>query len=378
MRVLHVISDENIGGAGVLLCSLLRNFDPTCVESIIALPCGSALVARLSPLEIPLVELSACPDRPKGRAVRELCRVIREQKPALVHTNASMAARVAARICRVPVIHTRHCCFPPEGVLKSPPVARIAGGINRALSDHVIAPAEAAAEDLLRLGIPHERITVIKNGSEELRTPTASELSAARGMWGLSPDDFVVGICARLVACKDHETFLRAARICLDHTPARCLRFLIVGEGEERTRLERLTRELGLSSNVTLTGFVSDMATVYPLLNLNVNCSVGTETSCLALSEGMSAGVPVLVSDYGGNPAMIGESLAGVVFPMRDAERLASLILRICADPVMERKMRSAARARYLQCYTARAMAREVEGVYREVLSKTEKSAPWG
>lgn len=373
MRVLHVISDQNIGGAGVLLCSLLRNFDPTHVECAVALPRGSALRARLSPLEIPVIELSADPDRPKGRAVRELSWVIREQKPDLVHTNASLAARVAARLCRVPVIHTRHCCFPPQGVLKNPLIARVAGGVNRALSDRVIATADAAAEDLLRLGIPPERITVIKNGSEELRTPTALELSAARERWGLSPDDFVVGICARLVACKDHETFLRAARICLDRTPARRLHFLIVGEGEERTRIERLVREMELSSHVTLTGFVSDMATVYHLLNLNVNCSVGTETSCLALSEGMSAGVPALVSDYGGNPAMIEESRAGVVFPMRDAVRLASLILQICADPALERRMRSAARARYLQCYTARAMAREVEGVYREVLSKAEK-----
>ena len=374
MRVLHVISDQNVGGAGVLLCSLLRNFDPTRVESAVAIPRGSALEARLSPLEIPVTELSASPDRPNMHAVRELSCVIRAQKPDLVHTNASMAARVAARLCRVPVIHTRHCCFPPQGALKSPLIARIAGSVNRTLSDHVIATADAAAEDLLRLGIPPERITVIKNGSEELRTPTALELSAARARWGISPDDFVVGICARLVACKDHETFLRAARICLDHTPARRTHFLIVGEGEERTRIERLVRELGLSSHVTLTGFVSDMATVYHLLNLNVNCSVGTETSCLALSEGMSAGVPALVSDYGGNPAMIGESRAGVVFPMRDAARLASLILQICADPALERMMRSAARERYLQCYTARAMAREVEAVYREVLSGRAKA----
>ncbi|MBQ9131153.1 MAG: hypothetical protein IJX62_01605, partial [Clostridia bacterium] len=57
MKVLHVISDENIGGAGVLLCTLLRHFDRERVQSVVALPHGSALTPRIRDLDVPVLEL---------------------------------------------------------------------------------------------------------------------------------------------------------------------------------------------------------------------------------------------------------------------------------------------------------------------------------
>ena len=70
MRVLHVISDENIGGAGVLLCNLLGEFDQTRVQSEVALPLGSALCPRLRELGIPMPELYEA-DRERERIVKE-------------------------------------------------------------------------------------------------------------------------------------------------------------------------------------------------------------------------------------------------------------------------------------------------------------------
>ena len=111
------------------------------------------------------------------------------------------------------------------------------------------------------------------------------------------------------------------------------------------------------------------MATVYRLLRVNVNCSMGTETSCLALSEGMSAGVPAVVSDYGGNRAMIGESHAGIVYPVGNANALADAIGRIVCDPALELQMRRAARERYEQYYTASAMTEQVTRIYERMLA---------
>ena len=127
---------------------------------------------------------------------------------------------------------------------------------------------------------------------------------------------------------------------------------------------------LGLESSVCFTGFLRDMAPIYRLLRVNVNCSTGTETSCLALSEGMSAGVPAVVSDYGGNRAMIGESLAGIVYPVGNADALADAIGRIVADNALELQMRRAARERYEACYTAAAMTERVTRVYERMLSR--------
>ncbi len=372
MRVLQVLSDRNIGGAGVLLLNLLRHFDRTEVESIVAMPRGSALLARVDALGIPCVELDGSCDIASPPAIRELVGVICRTRAELVHANAALAARFAGRICGIPVVHTRHCCFAPTGIWKLS-AWRFCGGIcNRALSDGVIATAAAAAENLRQLGIPDSRICVIINGSDPVREVSEEELADAMQKWNIDRGDRCVGICARLTSCKGHDTFLQAAKLCLQRTPQFRWRFLIAGEGEERARLEQLSESLGISASVRFLGFLKDTAPFYRLLCANVNCSTGTETSCLALSEGMSASVPAFASYYGGNPAMLGESDAGVLYPTGDADALADALCRVLTSPGLEQKMREAAYERYLSHYTARRMAEETAAFYRAVKSQAK------
>jgi glycosyltransferase involved in cell wall biosynthesis len=371
MRVFHVISDKNIGGAGVLLSTILKNLDRERVQNIVALPNGSLLTDRLRALGVPILPLEHSPDRISAGSVGELTRLIRATRADLVHANAALSARLAGRLCHVGVLHTRHCCFPPEGIWRLP-VIRAAGGIwNRVLSDRVIATADAAAENLRALGIPPHKITCIVNGSEAVRAVTEAELADLRASLGLSPDDFTVGIVARLVPCKGHDTLLLAAREAIDRMPEIPFRFLIVGDGPLREELERRARELRLSDSVRFTGFVRDMAPLWHSLRVNVNCSCGTETSCLALSEGMSVGVPMVVSHFGGNPAMLGKNGgAGFLCPVGDSHAFADAICAIAASRELEASMRREARRRYETYYTARVMTDRLTEVYEEVLAE--------
>jgi glycosyltransferase involved in cell wall biosynthesis len=129
-------------------------------------------------------------------------------------------------------------------------------------------------------------------------------------------------------------------------------------------------RQTGLCEVVRFTGFVKDMAPIYRILRVNVNCSRGTETSCLALSEGMSAGLPTVASDYGGNPAMLGKGSAGILFPQGDAEALSEALLRIATDPALEDALRRAARKRYESCYTAERMGEKMTEIYESLANK--------
>ncbi len=364
MRVLHVISDENIGGAGVLLCTLLRNFDPERVQSVVALPKGSLLLRRIRELEIPVRQLKHPSDRLSLSSVGEVGRILREEGIDLVHANAAISARLAGRMYGVPVLHTRHCCFPPSGALRFPPLRHAAGMLNRSLSDHVIATADAAAENLISLGVPKEKISVIINGSDPVRTVSAEELCRLRRELDLDKEDFTVGICARLEPCKGHSVFLEGAKIALRRLPQAKFRFLIAGSGSLEGFLKEEAQRLGIAHAVRFLGFVSDMAPLWHILRVNVNCSVGTETSCLALSEGMSASVPCVVSDYGGNRAMVGESHAGFVIPQDDPERLADALCRLATDRELEERMRRAAYRRYTESYTAVRMSEHLTAVY--------------
>ena len=187
MKVLHVISDENIGGAGVLLTTLLRNFDRERVQSIVALPHGSALLERMQGLEVETVELKHPCDRISPSSMQELMGIIRKIAPEIVHANAALSARLAGRLMGKKVVHTRHCCFPPTGFLQSHGVRFLSGQWNRFLSHRVIATADAAAENLMLLGIPQKKITVIINGSEPVREVSDAELNFYRTKWAIMP-----------------------------------------------------------------------------------------------------------------------------------------------------------------------------------------------
>lgn len=368
MRILHVISDENIGGAGILLTNLLSCFDRERIQSTVALPRNSALIPRLWDLDVPVLTYRHQADRMSAPAVMEMTQLIKESGAELLHANAALSARLAGRLCHIPVVHTRHCCYPMRGMLRLPPVRWVAGLSNRWLSDCAIATADAAGENLRMLGIPQDKIRVVINGSHPVRAVEDAELEHARMRYGLRREDFCIGICARLEACKGHDTFLQAARLLHERHAELPFRFLIVGEGSLRAELEARVRQTGLYEVVRFTGFVKDMAPIYRLLRVNVNCSRGTETSCLALSEGMSAGIATVASDYGGNPAMLGKGSAGILFPQGDAKALSEALLRIATDPALEDALRQAARRRYESCYTAEKMSEKMTEIYESIL----------
>ena len=367
MKVLHVISDQNIGGAGILLCNLLRHFEED-IQSIVALPRGSALEERVAELGIQTIPLTALCDRFSRRSVGEIRNWIDRVGADLLHANAALSARVAGRAARIPVVYTRHCCYPPMGAERIPMLRHVARYANRQLCDCAIATADAAATDLLRMGIPRARIRVIINGSDAVREVTQEERMEFLSRVSLTKEDFLVGICARLEACKGQDTFLLAAREVLDRSPRRRIRFLLVGEGSEMAALRAKAESLGISDAVRFTGFVRDMAPVFRSLHLNVNCSRGTETSSLSLSEGMSAGLPAIVSDYGGNAAMLADGQSGIVYPAEDWHALADAICRVAEDEKLEKTMRKAAQARFEAHYTAVRMAKEVGDLYRDVV----------
>lgn len=362
MKLLYVISDRNIGGAGIWLLNLLRHLDRRSFSVTVALPFQSRLRERLVGMRVRVRELEQPCEVLSLSSVCELVSVIRAERPDTVHTNAAVAARVAGRLCGCRVFFTRHCAYPTRAEA-TPFSARLA---NRWLTDRAIATAAAAARDLTAMGIPQKRITVIRNGSDPIREVEAEETAAWRRRLGLTEDDFCVGICARLETCKGHDVLLRAARLAVDRLPQVRLRFLIVGDGSRRTELECLARSLGLCDAVRFVGFLDDVAPIYRLLRLHVNASRGTETSCLAVSEAMSAGVPQIVSDYGGNREMLRDSIdsidsidgaAGLIVPVGDVTALADAICRVASDLRTEQRLRRAAYRRYCTHFTARRMA---------------------
>lgn len=361
IKVCHVLTDTNIGGAGTALVNLLTACDRERFAFSVVLPYGSAAAPLVEKTGADIFFAHGIADRSAApAAIPALTRIFRRLRPDIVHTHASLSARLAARAAAVPVIiMTRHCADP------LPRVFSAAGGILlRGCCTRAIAVGDDAADALAACGFPRERIDVILNGTAPLREPTEAELDAAREKLGINKDDFTVGIFARLEKRKAHEVFLEAARLCTEKAPD--IRFLVVGDGSRRTELEEMSRRIGLAERVRFCSFCPDIAPLMALCAANVNTSVPGEVSSLAITEGLSLGVPPVVSRCRGNELLTDG--CGIVTTPGSAASTADAVMKLYSDRGLQKELSAAARRRYAEHFTALEYAKRTEAVYLHAL----------
>jgi glycosyltransferase involved in cell wall biosynthesis len=366
--VVNVISDSNIGGAGVALLNYLGRADTDSFRHIAAVPEGSMLLPGLRERGVETCELRVRGDRSwSASAVSEYIGLFRRLRPDIVHTHACLSARLAARIYGgARIVCTRHSAFPPGRLETAFPARQVKGAVNSALADAVIAISPATRDNLVDTGMPSRKIFVMLNGVEPVRRMDASERAEVRAGLGIGPDEFVCTVIARLEDVKGHRYILEAAKL-LEGRP---IRFVIAGAGSAENRLREMSRALGLRSCV-FTGFVADTSGIENISDLQLNASYGTEASSMSLIEGMSLGVPAVASDYGGNPYHVADGETGLLVPEKDSRAIAEAIRSLHGDPERLGRMSRRAREEYERRFTAARMARDIESVYRAVLARS-------
>ena len=369
IRVAEIISDTNIGGAGVLLFNRLKHSDRRRFDTVVILPKGSRLTPRFDSIGIKTLEIRGCKDRSVDIfVIPELCNLLKGRSLDIVNCHGCLSARIAARLSRVPaVIHTRHCIYPIKTIYATGLLKIANRTVDAMLGDRIIAVSPVVKKQLIKTGISKERISVIVNGAEELKRLGREEREEIRRRLGIPLDACVVTICARLEGCKDHKTFLDAAALLLKKNKS--YRFLVVGGGSLFEVLRQYAKKLRIDDSVIFTGAVDDVTEYMNVTDINVNCSIGTETSSLALSEGMSLGIPAVVSDYGGNPYMIRTGNNGFIFRRGNAQELARKITML-EDPVVYQCLSSGARRRFEKELNASRMTVWTEKLYSEIVAK--------
>ena len=373
IKILHFITDQNVGGAGKLLCSQIKNMGGKEFKITVALPENSQLKKPLSALPCTLINLRHGADKSfYAPSVLEAAKIIKSEKPDIVHSHGSLSSRIAAALLNVPSrIFTRHCCFPLSKMYKSPIFRLTVGLINNSLSTSMIAVSDSARDNLVAMGCRYEKIATVINGVDSIRVTSREESNYWRARYGITRDNFVISIVARLEECKGHKTFLEAAQICKKHYPN--FRFFIVGDGTIRETLKELAKRLDVIDVVHFTGFCEDVAPILNITDVNVNCSIGTETSCLALSEGMSLGIPSVASDYGGNTHMVKNADNGLIFPRGNAEALAMSLIRLYRDEEIYAKCSLGALRRFHEEFNAATMTQKMKEFYKVEYQRHKK-----
>ena len=370
IRVLNVISDRNIGGAGRVPLNYVQYADRSRFETMIAVPRGSLLCEPLRELGGVVHEVDGLAERSYHKDdVRTLMELIRKVDPDIVHTHGALSGRIAGRRCGKAVIYTRHSAFPVPAKLKYPPGRWINKLVNEHYADHIIAVSPAAAQNLTDAGISRKKITVMMNGVAPLTRATDEECAALRAELGLAPNVFTAGILARIEPYKGHLYILEAAEQL--KREGRRFRILIAGTGSFENEVRRAITEKGLEHEVLFLGFRSDVAKLLSILDVQLNASYGTEASSIALCEGMSLGVPAVASDYGGNPWQIDDGEDGLIFPSRDSGALARALGRLMDEPETLKNMQKRAVEIFHERFTGEIFARNVERVYLNTLEET-------
>ena len=367
IRVLNIISDTNIGGAGRVLINYLQYADRRRFDTAVALPRGSLLKAPLEELNTTVYEVDGIADRSYDKGdVKVLQALIREVDPDIVHTHGALSGRIAARRCGKKVVYTRHSAFPVPAKLRYPPGRWVNKWVNEHYADRIIAVSPAAAQNLTDAGISSRRITVMMNGVAPVARSSPEVCRDFRGRYGLSPEVFTAGILARIEPYKGHLHIVEAAQRLKGE--GRRLQILIAGVGGYEEELRGEVARRGLEDTVFFLGFQSDVAPVLSVLDVQLNASYGTETSSLSILEGMSMGLPAIVSSYGGNPWLIDDGEDGLIFPNRDSAALAGYIARLMDEPETLERMGRRAEEIFQARFTGQIFAKNVEQVYLDLL----------
>ncbi len=368
IKVIEVSSDTNIGGAGKCLITLLENFDYSKFDAEVILPKNSLLKPQIEAMNIKVTEIDGMADKSLDlKAVAELRRIFKEKKPDIVHTHGSMSARIAAKGTGAKIIYTRHSVFEPSEKISKGVGKAINGAVNNCLADGIIAVAEVAKDNLTATGISDKKIRVILNGVNGLTEASEREKKAIRSRFGVKGER-VISIVARLEDIKGHKYFIEAADELLRNGAK--AKFFIAGTGSYEDELKAYVKKLHREDDIIFTGFITDVDKLMQITDIQVNASYGTEATSLALLEGMSLGIPAVVSDFGGNPGVIKNGRNGFIVPKCNSKEIAKKVGMLLADKKLYKELSDGAREIFAESFTAEAMTRNTEKMYMDVLNK--------
>jgi len=371
MRVLQLVIGLDVGGLEDVVVNLINHLARRGVACHLGCLAGRGVWgSRCAPQGVWEGNL---PARRKCAALWSLCAYLRRNGIGLINCHnrqAFLYAVAASFLTGVPLVYTRHgreWARSRKWIWLDRALLRFTAGIVGVSSD--------ITDLVVRLEkIPASKVRLIRNGIDAERfVPPVRERAEIRRRLGIPEQAFVVGSVGRFSREKKYASLIRSfARF---RAGARSAALVLVGDGPERQELARLARDAGLAECVRMPGMQDDV--VPWLQSLDVFClSSSTEGTSISLLEACSVGLPVLVTDVGGNPEIVRDGGTGLLAPASDEEAFARGLARLLADGSLRRELGRAARERVRDRYSAERMAQEYLNFYRELAGADRGSEP--
>lgn len=371
MKVIHLISGGDSGGAKTHVLSLLQHLNQTITAQLVCFRDGP-FAEEARQMGIPTM---ICGGNNVFRTRRKLAAYIREGGYEIIHCHGSRANMIGAMLRKVtglPVVTTVHSDYKLDYMGR--PLSHLTfGNINawalRQL-DYRIGVSDAMVDLLIQRGFPPDRFYAIYNGIDFTPAPNQGDrLEYLRSLGAdVDQNSVVVGIAARLNPVKDMSTLIRGFAAGYAQCPR--LRLVIAGDGEEREKLGNLTKELGVEHQVTFAGWISGgMDRFYSALDINALTSL-SETFPYALTEGARFHLATVSTAVGGIPYLIDQDVNGYLFTPGDWQSLGKYLAALGNDDALRRDM---GEKLYQKASTQFSIQRTVDTqlhIYQEILRR--------
>jgi glycosyltransferase involved in cell wall biosynthesis len=280
---------------------------------------------------------------------------------------AGLLGRISARRARIPVVAVSR-----GWTYQSPRVRfyEFLDRVNLRWMDRVVCVSEGQAAKVRNARVRVDRIVTIPNSIQPTRfsRPDSTALEELTRLFPI-PVNRVVGAAGRLSPEKGFEVLVDTAALIAqrDHTVG----FVLFGDGELRTVIEKRVTEHALHDRFVLAGFRSDLDRFLPHLDLLVQSSY-TEGMPNVVLEALAAGVPVVATAVGGTPEILDEGLSGYLVPAGDPHIMADRILTVLSDTEHRRALGSHGKQRVQRDFSFETQAIAYARLFDELLERED------
>jgi N-acetyl-alpha-D-glucosaminyl L-malate synthase BshA len=359
-----------VAGAEVLVAEIIRRLRDSMEPTIFCLDAIGPLGKALQDEGVDVVCLNRKPGRDWGVGKR-LAAVAKEKKIEVMHAHqytpffysALAKAWGGANYKLILTEHGRH--FPDAVSFKR----RLANRwvLSRYL-DAINACCQFSATALASNdGFTTLPIEVIENGIEWERYQTHSNKTTLRASLGLDANRKYVACVARFHPIKDHTSLLQGySQVAKQRTDAD---LLLIGDGPRREELQTLVQQLGIQNRVQFLGVRSDVADLLQAVDVFALTSL-CEAASLTLLEAMAAGLPVVVTDVGGNPEIVRQENEGLLVPRQDATAIGNALIRILSDATLANRMGQAGKQRVKETYSLERTIERYHQLYQRLANQ--------
>lgn len=370
MKVIHLISGGDVGGAKTHVLSLLWGLGQTQQVRLVCFREGEfAADARALGIDTLVMEDGLL------TAIDKLSRMIRAEGFELVHCHgarANLTGAILRRKIRVPIVTTVHSDYRLDYLGR--PLHRLSyGTINTValrMFDYHIGVSDAMTQLLIRRGFDPQTMFTIYNGVDFTPvTPKCGREDYLRSVGLQADEDTVVfGIAARLNPVKDVATLIRGFALAVREHPNICL--LIAGDGEQRQQLEQLAAESCPPGSVVFAGWVTDMDSFYNAIDVNTLTSL-SEGSPYAIVEGARMHCATIASNVGGIPYIIEHGVTGLLFEAQDVQALGTCIARLADSRAMRQQLGENVYEKASREFSVRATVGKQIEIYETILRRS-------